>query len=346
MNDVARPANATELAELLRGGSGPVRLRGSGSRAERLPPPAPSTTTIELRGLATIDRLDAADFTCSVDAGLDRSTLDDELAARGVELPCAGTGTLGGLFASDPIGATTFGGASPRSLLLGLEGVLANGTVFRSGARVVKSVAGFDVHRLLIGSHGTLFAATKLHLRLRARPRAAVWFRHDTLDEADARTLFVTLRGLAVPPAALHWRRDERGHTVAGRIAGRANHVAATMRAHHLREGAPFVDLHLQRPAGGEVLGGTILPSRLPALFAAASPGAPFLVHGGGRFELALPSPAESDAFLAAAPRVACETCIVLGEPARRRRGTPIDPGQARIAAELKRALDPDGILV
>ncbi|MBL8749003.1 MAG: FAD-binding oxidoreductase [Planctomycetes bacterium] len=346
MNGVARPANAAELAELLRSKSGPVRLRGNGSRADRVPPAATGTIAIELRNLATIDRLDAADFTCSVDAGLDRSTLDDELAARGVELPCAGAGTLGGLFASDPIGATMFGGASPRSLLLGLEGVLADGTRFRSGARVVKSVAGFDVHRLLVGSHGTLFAATRLHLRLRARPRAAAWFRNDALDEAGARTLFVALRGLAVPPAALHWRRDARGHTVAGCIAGRANHVAATMRAHHLREGAPFVDLHLQRTPGGEVLGGIVLPSRVPALLAAAPPDAPFLVHGGGRFEIGLSSPAESDAFVAAAPRVPCEACILLGEPARRRRGTPIDPGQSRIAAELKRALDPDGILV
>lgn len=345
MNRIERPASASELAALLRSRPGRVRLCGNGSRRERLPPAA-DALWVDMRGMAAIERLDAQDLTCSVDAGVDRAVLDRELRARGVELACAGDGTIGGLFAADPIGAVAHGGGSPRSLLLGLDAVLADGTPWKSGARVVKSVAGFDVHRLLVGSEGRLFAATRLHLRLRPLPRASAWFCNRGLDVASAHSLFTTLRNLALPPAALHWSRGADGHAVAGRLAGRATHVAATLRAHSLGEGAPFRDLHLEPPAGGEVMNGIVLPSRVPALLASTPGDAPFVLHGGGRFELAFASPAATDALLAVADAIPFQAVVVRGEPARRGRGTPIDPGARRIAETLKRALDPDGVFV
>lgn len=345
MNRTARPTSADELAVLLQSRPGRVRLCGTGSRRDRLPPAA-DALLVDMRGIATIDRLDAQDLTCSVDAGVERAALDRELHTRGVELACAGDGTVGGLFAADPVGAVAYGGGSPRTLLLGLDAVLADGTRWKSGARVVKSVAGFDVHRLLVGSEGRLFAATRLHLRLRPLPRATVWFCNRGLDVATAHSLFTTLRNLALPPAALHWSRGPDGHAIAGRIAGRAPHVAATLRAHSLRESAPFQDLHLEPPAGGEVLNGIVLPSRVPALLARAPADAPFVLHGGGRFELSLAAPAATDALLAIAEAIPCQAVVVRGEPARRGRGTPIDPGARRLAETLKHALDPDGVFV
>lgn len=345
MTTTLRPTTALELSDLLRSNRSPLRLCGSGSRQERLAEPA-TAVRVDLRGLDTIHQLDAPDLTCSIGAGVDRAALDGELHARGVELPCAGSGTIGGLFASDPIGAVTNGGAAPRTLLLGLEAVLANGTPWKSGARVVKSVAGFDVHKLLVGSNGRLFAATRLHLRLAPRPRAEAWFRRNGLDEDAALVLFATLRGLAVPPRALHLRRERGGCTVAGRIAGRPNHVATTLRLHELPESGPFAALHVEPAADGEVVAGIVLPSRVPALLAVAPADAPFVLHGGGRFEIALPSPAASDALLASAPAVPAQACVVRGAPLRRGRGTPIDAGQQRIVSGIKKALDPDGILV
>lgn len=345
MNDALQPRSATELGELLRGATKPMRLRGSGSRQDRLPA-AGQALHVDLRGFDAIHRLDAPDLTCSVGAGIDRERLDAELHARGVELACAGGGTLGGLFAADPIGATALGRSAPRSTLLGCEGVLADGTSFRSGACVVKSVAGYDVHKLLIGSQGRLFAATRLHLRLVPRPRAEAWFRRARLDEREAFATFTALRNLAVPPASLHWTRDAEGHAVAGRITGRPGHVAAMLRVHELPEHEPFRTLHLEVPEGGEVVTGIVLPSRVPALLAAVPTTAQFVLHGGGRFEVALPSRAATDGLLAASATVPAPMCIARGEPARRGRGTPLDPGQQRLTDGIKRALDPHGILV
>lgn len=342
----AAPRTAAEVAELLRSRPGRVRIVGSGSRQERLADPGPALR-LDLSGLAVIDRLDAPDQTCSVDCGVSRAQLDAALAEVGLELPCRGDGTLGGLFASDPLGAVGPGAPAPRTLLLGIEGVLADGTAWKTGARVVKSVAGFDVHRLLVGSMGRLFVATRLHLRLKPRPRAEQWFANPGLELAPAQALVQRLRGLAVAPAALQLVRDEDGLcSVRGRLTGRATFVAATLREHELVASVPSWRDHLALPPGGEVVAANVLASAIPALLAKAPPNAPFVWHGGGRCELALPSPAATDALLAALPQLAIEACIVRGDAARRGRGTPFDPGQQRLAEGLRRALDPHGILV
>lgn len=339
------PASATELAELLRARPGRVRLCGSGSRQQRLPD-AGGALRVRLTGLASIARLDAGDRTCSVDCGVPRHVLDAELARVGLELPIAGGGTIGGLFASDAIGAVAPGGPSPRTLLLGMEAVLADGTPFRCGARVVKSVAGFDVHRLLVGSQGRLFAATRLHLRLLPRPRAQQGFRNDGLDATAALQLVQRLRRLAPPPAAMQLQREAGGaFAVCGRIAGRACFVAATMVAAGLRAAEPGCCDHVDVTAAGEVIAGLVLPGGVPALLAALPAGAPFVWHGGGRFEVATAGAAASDALLAAAATLPVPACIVRGAPDRRGRGTPLDPGHRRLVERLEQALDPHRVL-
>ncbi|HEX6810356.1 MAG TPA: FAD-binding oxidoreductase [Planctomycetota bacterium] len=345
MTAALQPRSAAELGDALRSGLGQIRLCGTGSRQDRLPV-VPEAVTVDMTGLDAIHRLDAPDLTCSVDAGLPRQALDEALQRVALELPCPGLGTIGGLFASDAIGAATVGGASPRTLLLGLEAVLADGTQWKSGARVVKSVAGFDVHKLLIGSQGRLFAATRLHLRLRPRPRAEAWFCCGGLDEAEALAKFMALRALPVPPALLLLCRERTGFEVAGRITGRASFVDAMVRTHALTAAAPIAELHLEPAPGGEVLAGIVLPSRVPALLAAAPPGAAFLVRGGGRFEIAVGTPALTDALLATLPGIPAHACILRGEPARRGLGTALDAGQQRLAVGLKHALDPHGIFV
>lgn len=341
------PRSVAELAAFLRSRPGRLRLTGGGSRRDRLPPPPPTAAPLSLAGLDTIERLDAPDQTCTVGAGVPRAALDEALRPHGLELPCLGGGTLGGLFASDPLGPATAGGHAPRSLLLGMEAVLADGTVFQSGARVVKSVAGFDVHKLLIGGRGRLFAATKLHLRLKPVPRASVWFRTEVMEFGEALAKFVALRNLPVPPAALHLRGDARGAVLGGRWAGRASFVADQLREHGLREGPPWTTLHLE-PAGadGEVLAGGVVPSQAAELLAKAGPQAPFLLHGGGRFELGTAGATASDALLTALPALGIAACVAAGPAARRGLGTALDPGVVLLQQRLAQALDPDGVFV
>jgi len=343
---VETPRSAAELAALLGRRPGRVRLVGSGSRQARLPVP-PEALRIALDGIAAIERLDAADRTCSVDCGVRREVLDAELGARGLELPCPGGGTLGGLFASDPIGAASPGGPCPRSLLLGVEAVLADGTRFRSGARVVKSVAGFDVHKLFVGSAGRLFAATRLHLRMAPAPRAAEWFERRGSDRDEALALLAALGARAVPPDRVQCERTPDGaFVVRGRFAGRASFVAASLREHGLTAGAPTWRDHLQPPTVGEVVAGMVTLGSLPGLLTVLPPGSPFLWHGGGRCEITMPDAAATDMLLAAMTAQRLHGHVVHAAPERRGLGTPIPPAHRRLDDGLRNALDPHGILV
>ena len=339
-----RPRDAQALGELLRARLGRLRLAGSGSRQARLPR-APGALVVDLSGIHTIDRLDAPDQTCSVDCGVTRAQLDAALEPHGLELPCPGDGTLGGLFASDPIGAAVHGGHGPRSLLLGMDALLADGTPFKSGARVVKSVAGFDVHRLLVGSEGRLFLATRLHLRLKPAPRVRVAFANPDLERQAALALLRQLRELAHGLSAVQLLRTAGGgFCVRGAIAGRSNFVRSVLAALALRETDTSYLLQLDPPSTGEVLAGIALPSSLPRLLATL-PDAPFLWHGGGRFEAALPDARATDRLLAALPALGMHARIVRGGAERIGSGTPIDAGQRRIADRLKQTLDPDDVL-
>lgn len=342
----ARPRSAAELGELLRSRPGRLRLVGGGSRQDQLPP-AGDALHVHLDGLATIARLDAGDQTCSVDCGLRREVLDEALAAVGLELPCPGGGTLGGLFASDAIGAAAHGGLGPRSLLLGMDAMLADGTPFKSGARVVKSVAGFDVHKLFVGSQGRLFAALRLHLRLKPRPRAEQWFANGGLERDAALALVRAVRSLAVPPAALQFLQDADGRcTVSGRLTGRAAFVTASLRTLGLTASGPAWREALVLPAGGEGLTGLAVPSALPTLLAQLPRATTFLWHGGGRFEATVPDAAAGDALLATLAGLQLHGCVRRGDAARRGRGTPPDPGHRRLVDGLHLALDPHGLLV
>ncbi|MFT7536426.1 MAG: FAD/FMN-containing dehydrogenase [Hyphomicrobiaceae bacterium] len=337
-----------DIATWLHSSPGRVRVTGSGSRAHTLPPMA-DATPLQLSQFNRIERFDAGDQTCTVESGVTRVELDVALAEHNLELPCLGGGTIGGLFAADPFGPAAAGCPGPRNLLLGLDALLADGSAFKSGARVVKSVAGFDVHKLFVGSHGRLFVATKLHLRLKPRPRTEQWFANDTLERDQALKLVHALRQEAEPPTVLQLRRERNGSfTVSGRVTGRSVHVTSLCKRHELVECGQPTSFHVDvtASAGEEVLTGDALPSALPSLIKALPENTPFTWLGGGRFEAAMPNPQATDAALQQLPQANASGTILTGADTRRGVGTPTDPGEQRLAVGLKNALDPNGILV
>ena len=84
-------------------------------------------------------------------------------------------GTLGGVFMGSEPSLLSSSCGPTRDSVLGANWVLADGSQVRTGARVVKSVAGYDVTRLLLGSRGQLAINTSLILRLRPAPRRVHW---------------------------------------------------------------------------------------------------------------------------------------------------------------------------
>ena len=333
-----------ELVEALTGRNA-VRLAGQGSTQHRIPPPTDRVALVETKSMNRVTRLDAADLTCSVEPGVTLEQLSAELAEHRLCLPVVDSGTtLGGIFARGARTALAPGGHDARSLVLGFEGVLAEGSAFKAGARVVKSVAGFDLPKLFVGSRGRLFAVSLLHLKLRPMPERAAWFHEPADDATRAITRFRELRAHTPPLACLVMRRESGAWTISGSIAGRGSVVARQLEEVRAREATPPA-WRVEPAAGQELVSGGVAPRALERFVEALSPTADVVVTGGMQFDVA-GDPSDSDSLLEALSTVK-GTCgaITRGSPERRRRTTPAHPAVTELEQALRGSLDPRGVL-
>jgi len=133
-------------------------------------------TVLECAADAGQLRVEAGDLVATAGAGCRLGDLDRRLRDLRVWLaldpPGPADRTLGGALASGGAGplAALFG--PPRDQILGLTIIGGNGTLARTGGRVVKNVAGFDLAKAFIGAHGGFGILVEAHLRLRAVPEA------------------------------------------------------------------------------------------------------------------------------------------------------------------------------
>ncbi len=121
---------------------------------------------------------DPGDLTLSVESGVRLSDLQAQLAQKGQFLPLdppfAPAGTIGGILAANASGPLRHGFGTARDFLLGMEFVPGNGERTKSGSRVVKSVAGYDLHKVMIGSLGSLGIITSANFRTFPLPPASI----------------------------------------------------------------------------------------------------------------------------------------------------------------------------
>ncbi len=115
-----------------------------------------------------------ADLIAVAQAGVKLTDFNSKLSENGQWLPLDppddGRATLGGVVANGLGGAQQFGYGRPRGMVIGMKVVLADGSVIRTGGRVVKNVAGYDLSKLFTGSRGSLGIITELNFKLRPRP--------------------------------------------------------------------------------------------------------------------------------------------------------------------------------
>ncbi len=168
--------------------------RGSGSALDLGRPPTRVDIVLDVRPMDRIVDDNPDDLTVSVEAGLAAERLASRLAARRqllpVDPPGVGSRTLGGLVATGASGPLRARYGTLRDLLLGVRFVQADGVVTWGGARVVKSVTGYDVPKLVVGSLGTLGVICELTLRLHPRPEAEAT-RLVIFDSVEAAAAFV-----------------------------------------------------------------------------------------------------------------------------------------------------------
>ena len=174
---IAVPATADQLAQVLalaREDQLAVVPRGSGAGLEQGAPPRRVDLVVDLRRLDAVIEHNPDDLTISVQAGLTAGALAARLAPHRQALPLDPPGwsgrTLGGIAATHASGPLRVRYGTMRDLLLGVRFVQADGVLTWGGARVVKSVTGYDVPKLMVGSLGTLGVLVELTLRLHPVP--------------------------------------------------------------------------------------------------------------------------------------------------------------------------------
>lgn len=151
--------------------------RGAGTSQGLGNPPRRLDVVLELSRLAAVREYVPEDMVATVEAGVTLDALAAHLAPHrqmlALDPPGGGSRSVGGVLATHASGPLRFRYGTGRDLLLGARFVQADGTLTWGGAKVVKSVTGYDVPKLLVGSLGTLGVVVEATVRLHPMPPAS-----------------------------------------------------------------------------------------------------------------------------------------------------------------------------
>jgi FAD/FMN-containing dehydrogenase len=176
---ILRPANSLELSACLRlchaAGQAVIPLGGNTGLAEATASTA-EHMMLSLERMQRIEAVDEVGRTMTVEAGAILQTVQERAAEAGllfpVDLGARGSCTIGGMLATNAGGFSVMRYGMMRERVLGLEAVLADGTVISSLAGYLKNNTGYDLKQLFVGSEGTLGVISRAVLRLEELPTA------------------------------------------------------------------------------------------------------------------------------------------------------------------------------
>jgi glycolate oxidase FAD binding subunit len=355
-------ATAEELAAELAAAAGKVRVAGAGTK-RRWAPDVATGTELSTVGLDRIVEHNAGDLTAVLEAGVPLARAQEAFRSAGQMLaldpPDPGGATIGGVIAANDSGPlrARYGGA--RDLVVGMRVALADGTVAKSGGKVIKNVAGYDLGKLFTGSFGTLGAILEVAVRLHPLPSStatAVGHTHSPHLLAGGAAALTHAR---LEQLGLDVRWAAGAGTVLARFGGstaraQAEAADALLRAAGLEAELVEEDESLwqaqrdaQRSPAGLVVRVSALQTDLEQLASLAELGGATLVGraGLGLFWLRLD---DGDFAALLAELRARHVAVVLDRPA----GMDFQPpeprhsGAALLAGRVKERFDPDGVLV
>jgi glycolate oxidase len=176
---VARPASTQEVSEILRLANRelfPVVPRGAGTGMSGGSVPIHGGLVLSLERMNRILEIDEQNLIAVVEPGVVTGDLQREVEARGLFYPPDPAShqfcTIGGNVAECAGGLRAVKYGVTKDYVLGLEVVLPTGEIIKTGARTAKSVAGYDLTKLMVGSEGTLGVATMIILKLLPLPES------------------------------------------------------------------------------------------------------------------------------------------------------------------------------
>jgi glycolate oxidase FAD binding subunit len=212
------PGSIEEVQALLGEGAGTVLFVGG----ETAMPPGPAVDVeVGTSALNRIVEYAPADQVVTAECGITLGALQQELGKNGQRLaldpPHPEKATIGGVVAASSFGPLRTRYGSVRDLIIGVSVVRADGTRAKGGGKVVKTVAGFDLPKLMCGSYGTLAFIATATFRVHPVPEAAVTLRARGADPVE---LVRRIRALQLEPAAMIALGEGSGWDVFVRFEG------------------------------------------------------------------------------------------------------------------------------
>ncbi|KII12873.1 FAD-binding protein [Phaeobacter sp. S60] len=166
------PQSEAELAEIIAGATAPLAVNGGGTRGLSM-----GGETLSVAGLNGVTLYEPGALTLVVQAGTSVEEVQALLAGENQRLAfepmdhrgllgTTGTPTMGGVFAANISGPRRIQCGAARDFLLGVRFVDGRGAVLSNGGRVMKNVTGYDLVKLMAGSHGTLGVLSEVSLKV------------------------------------------------------------------------------------------------------------------------------------------------------------------------------------
>ncbi len=193
-----KPKSEQELADAVRASAAKgtkLQIRGGGSRAGL--GHGVTGELLDTTGLKGISLYEPGALTIVAAAGTPLETIDKTLAREGQRLPFEpmdhralygtnGKSTIGGVVAANISGPRRIQAGACRDSLIGVRFVDGEGTIVKNGGRVMKNVTGYDLVKLMAGSHGTLGVLTEVAFKVLPMPEAGATIVVDGLDSDSA----------------------------------------------------------------------------------------------------------------------------------------------------------------
>ncbi|HLM81440.1 MAG TPA: FAD-binding oxidoreductase [Terriglobales bacterium] len=207
------PGNPEEVAGALKIATGAglqVVPRGGATQMGWGNPPRSGDLILSTRRLNRVVEHAWGDMTATVEAGCTFQQLQQTLAEHGQRLALdplwPDQATIGGILATNESGPlrVRFGGL--RDLIIGITLALPDGTLAKSGGKVVKNVAGYDLPKLATGSLGTLGIITQAIFRLHPIPRESRTLSFSNTDSGTMNAVVLAIQDCNMVPTGVQVR--------------------------------------------------------------------------------------------------------------------------------------------
>lgn len=366
---MAAPRSYEKLAAALRDADR-ARVIGAGTKSDWGGPVSEPRVEISTGKLDSVLEHNTGDLTAVVQAGVPLARLREELAGARQMLaidPPLGAGdaaTVGGVLATADSGPLRHRYGGPRDLVLGMTVALSDGTVARSGGKVIKNVAGYDLAKLFTGSYGTLGAILEVAVRLHPLPEATATAVGRSDDPATLARAAATVAHAALEAQCLDVSWAEGNGRVLARFAGGQSGAQAAEALGQLKAAGLATEVidddgelweaqrQAQRSEDGLLVRVSGVQTQLEAQFRAAERAGGRLVGraAGGLSWIALPAAGADDAATALADlrrELSPSPCVLLDAPPVVRERVDVwgvgDGSAVELMRRVKERFDPAG---